>query len=403
MSVDTLPPLPSYDDVQVVVPAPGAGPGNWAGAASAVLVDGTFWLTWRVRRPLTEGRGVSVVVARSADGVTFEEVAECRPRGVRLRVVRAAGAGAGARASAGGSTSRARPPAPSTGGSTASPPRRRRSCPPASAGWCCPATTGSRSRTRSSSPRRRADGWGMWLCCHPLTDAGHEDRMTTRLLTSPDGLAWTDRGEVLAGRPGALGRPRRPGDDGARRRPARGAVRRPRRRRLQLVRDDRRRPLGRRAAGRRRRATRSPRRTPTARGATPPPCRCPTAAPASTSRPRAPTARTTWSRWSADGVALSAGWRSSNEPFGSRWRASRRSPAPVSSDEQPDVVGEVRGPAARAAPASAAGAGVVAGRSAARPAARSPGARPPAARTGPAGRRPGPPGRATVGRHPGAT
>ena len=65
MSVDTLPPLPSYDDVQVVVPAPGAGPGNWAGAASAVLVDGTFWLTYRVRRPLTEGRGVSVVVARS--------------------------------------------------------------------------------------------------------------------------------------------------------------------------------------------------------------------------------------------------------------------------------------------------------------------------------------------------
>ena len=42
----------------------------------------------------------------------------------------------------------------------------------------------------------------MWLCCHPLTDAGHEDRMTTRLLTSPDGLDWTDRGEVLAGRPG---------------------------------------------------------------------------------------------------------------------------------------------------------------------------------------------------------
>ncbi|MFC6343740.1 hypothetical protein ACFP8W_17275, partial [Nocardioides hankookensis] len=74
MSVDTLPPLPSYDDVQVVVPAPGAGPGNWAGAASAVLVDGSFWLTYRVRRPLTEGRGVSVVVARSADGVHFEQV-----------------------------------------------------------------------------------------------------------------------------------------------------------------------------------------------------------------------------------------------------------------------------------------------------------------------------------------
>ena len=68
--------LPSYDDVTVVVPAPGDGPGNWAGAASAVLVDGTFWLTWRVRRPLTAGRGVTVVVARSDDGERFETVAE---------------------------------------------------------------------------------------------------------------------------------------------------------------------------------------------------------------------------------------------------------------------------------------------------------------------------------------
>ena len=42
MSVDTLLPLPSYDDVRVVVPAPDSGPDNWAGAASAVLVDGTF-------------------------------------------------------------------------------------------------------------------------------------------------------------------------------------------------------------------------------------------------------------------------------------------------------------------------------------------------------------------------
>ena len=46
------------------------------------------------------------------------------------------------------------------------------------------------------------ESWQMWLCCHPLADAGHEDRMTTRRLTSADGLQWTDRGEVLAGRPG---------------------------------------------------------------------------------------------------------------------------------------------------------------------------------------------------------
>ena len=75
MTVDTLP-LPTYDGADVVVPAPDTGPGNWSGAASAVLVDGTFWLTYRVRRPLTEGRGVAVVVARSDDGVAFEPVAE---------------------------------------------------------------------------------------------------------------------------------------------------------------------------------------------------------------------------------------------------------------------------------------------------------------------------------------
>jgi hypothetical protein len=45
-------------------------------------------------------------------------------------------------------------------------------------------------------------GWEMWLCCHPLDHAGHEDRMTSRRLTSVDGLDWIDQGEVLAGRPG---------------------------------------------------------------------------------------------------------------------------------------------------------------------------------------------------------
>src|SRR3954471_15161506 len=68
--------LPSFEDATVVVPAPGTEPGNWSGAASAVLVDGIYWLTYRVRRPIREGRGVSVVVARSEDGEHFVTVAE---------------------------------------------------------------------------------------------------------------------------------------------------------------------------------------------------------------------------------------------------------------------------------------------------------------------------------------
>jgi hypothetical protein len=200
MSVETLPPVPSYDDgARVVVPAPDAGPGNWAGAASAVLVDGTFWLTYRVRRPLTEGRGVSVVVARSADGVCFEKVAEVHRESF-------------------GCESFERPvlvPVPDVGW------RLYLSCAtPGSKHWWVDSLT---ARTPEQLPwgerrvvlpgddrvavkdpvvEQTADGWRMWLCCHPLTEAGHEDRMTTRLLTSDDGLTWADHGEVLAGRPG---------------------------------------------------------------------------------------------------------------------------------------------------------------------------------------------------------
>lgn len=68
--------LPSSDGATVVVPAPDIGAGNWAGGASAVLHEGVFWLTYRVRRPIMAGRGVSVVVARSEDGERFETVAE---------------------------------------------------------------------------------------------------------------------------------------------------------------------------------------------------------------------------------------------------------------------------------------------------------------------------------------
>jgi hypothetical protein len=198
MTVDVLP-LPSYDDVQVVVPAPGVGPGNWAGAASAVLVDGTYWLTYRVRRPHTEGRGVSVVVASSPDGVTFEEIAVVNREAF-------------------GCESFERPvlvPVPGVGW------RLYLSCAtPDSKHWWVDSLTAATPADLPSGERRivlpgdeqvavkdpvveqTRDGWRMWLCCHPLTDVGHEDRMTTRLLTSPDGLDWTDRGEVLAGRPG---------------------------------------------------------------------------------------------------------------------------------------------------------------------------------------------------------
>ncbi|WP_127480191.1 hypothetical protein [Nocardioides pantholopis] len=199
MTADTLA-LPTYDDARVVVPAPAAGPGNWAGAASAVLHEGVFWLTWRVRRPLTDGRGVSVVVARSVDGERFEPVVEVRREAF-------------------GAESFERPVlVPLPGGGW----RLYLSCAtPGSKHWWVDSLTaasveglplGERrivlpgdERTAVKDPviLRREHGWDMWLCCHPLTETGAEDRMTTRHLTSDDGLRWTDRGEVLVGRPGS--------------------------------------------------------------------------------------------------------------------------------------------------------------------------------------------------------
>ena len=54
---------------------PGDGYGFWAGGPSAVFHDGQYWLAYRLRRPVSEGRGYANVVARSVDGVRFETVA----------------------------------------------------------------------------------------------------------------------------------------------------------------------------------------------------------------------------------------------------------------------------------------------------------------------------------------
>jgi hypothetical protein len=199
MTAVVLPSPPSFDGAELVVPAPGSGPGNWAGAASAVLVDGTFWLTWRNRRPLAAGRGVTVSIARSEDGVDFESVAEVsrdqfdcesleRPvlvplpeGGWRLYVSCATW---GSKHWWVDSLTAATPEEIATGDRQV--------------------VLAGDEHTAVKDPVITVDesGWEMWLCCHPLTEPGHEDRMTTRRLTSSDGLTWTDRGEVLAGRPG---------------------------------------------------------------------------------------------------------------------------------------------------------------------------------------------------------
>lgn len=178
---------------------PSTGPGSWAGAPSALLVDGTFWLAYRLRRPVGQGRGYHNVVARSADGVTFETVATVHKETF-------------------GAESLERPTLVVT------PDGRWRlyvSCStPTTYHWRVDLVEAdtpeglSRGTVRTVLPGsaamavkdpvivRGSGRWHLWASCHPLTDLRHTDRMTTEYATSDDGIEWGWQGTALTGRRG---------------------------------------------------------------------------------------------------------------------------------------------------------------------------------------------------------
>jgi hypothetical protein len=192
-------PLPGDGQAVVAVPAPGAGPGYWAGASCAALDgEGGFVVAYRLRHG-HDGND-ETVVARSDDGERLTTVATLDE-------------------SAFGAQGMERPALVRT----------------ETGGWrlyvCC-ATRDSKhwwidaleaddleglaaaaprtvfagdERTGVKDPLvRRADGrWEAWICCHPLDEPGAEDRMSSAYATSDDGLSWKWHGTVLAGRPGS--------------------------------------------------------------------------------------------------------------------------------------------------------------------------------------------------------
>lgn len=196
----TEPPIPDYDRSVTAVAAPGDGPGHWAGAPSATWVDGVYYLAYRLRRPVGDGRGYAVVVARSDDGVRFEPLTVLERQQF-------------------GAASLERPalvPKPDGGW------RLYLSCAtPGSAHWWIealdaadPAGFDATDRmtvlpgddsTGVKDPVVRCDGgrWQMWVCCHPLDVPDATDRMHSRHATSDDGVTWTWGQVVLSGRPGS--------------------------------------------------------------------------------------------------------------------------------------------------------------------------------------------------------
>jgi hypothetical protein len=189
-------PLPSSG--VVAVPAPGAGPGYWAGAPCAVLDgEGGFVIGYRVRNG-HDGND-QTVVARSDDGERFTTVATIDESDF-------------------GAMGMERPALARTDDGR----WRLWVCcaTPDSAHWwidvleaASPEGLGS-AEPRPAFPgderigvkdpvvKRFEGGWQAWICCHLLDVPGEEDRMNTAYATSADGLSWEWRGVVLDGRPG---------------------------------------------------------------------------------------------------------------------------------------------------------------------------------------------------------
>ncbi|HET8951202.1 MAG TPA: hypothetical protein VFN44_11850 [Solirubrobacteraceae bacterium] len=181
------------------MPAPAAGPGNWAGAPSAAPdPGGGLVVAYRVRT--SARRGGAVVLARSADGERLDPVAELGKDRF-------------------GAESLERPALVRLGGGGW---RLYLSCatPGSKHWWICALDAAAPEALADAEPRnvfggddrtgvkdavirRRGGAWHAWICCHPLEEPGEEDRMSTVHATSADGLDWTCHGTVLEGRPGA--------------------------------------------------------------------------------------------------------------------------------------------------------------------------------------------------------
>jgi hypothetical protein len=193
-------PVPTGKNATLVVGAPGAEPGHWAGAPSAVRYDGIFYLAYRLRRPVGEGRGYANVVARSADGVVFEDC--CTICSEEL-----------------GAESLERPAiirGPDGSWrlyvSVATPGTKHwrvdvlEADDPAAfyAAAAMTVLSGNSDVGVKDPVILYADGgWHLWATCHPLERWDDADRMSTCYATSRDGLIWNWQGTALAPRAGS--------------------------------------------------------------------------------------------------------------------------------------------------------------------------------------------------------
>jgi hypothetical protein len=190
---------PSPELSVVAIEPPGTEPGTWSGAPSAVRDGDEIILAYRLRRPIGQGRGYAVAIARSADGVHFETIQVITRDEMDTESLE-------------------RPALVQTAAGTW---RLYLSC----ATWGTqhwrvelleaksPDAFDARQRTvvlpgdavtavKDPVIINRDDAWHLWASVHPLDDPDSTDRMTTDYATSPDGIDWTWQGHALTPRPG---------------------------------------------------------------------------------------------------------------------------------------------------------------------------------------------------------
>ncbi len=201
--------MPGAGEPVVAVPAPGAGPGWWAGAPAAALDDdGSILLAYRVRNG-HDGND-QTVVARSADGVSFETLVVLdeshfdamyveRPSFVRtrrrlaaVRVLRD-------------------PDSRRRGGSARSTRRPSRAWPTAEVVTAFAPDLDYAVKDPIVRRGRRAVG-GVGLLPPPRHPGRGGPHVLPLRGVSRDGLDWEWQSTVMSGTPGHLGRPRRPAD-----------------------------------------------------------------------------------------------------------------------------------------------------------------------------------------------
>ncbi|WP_344580946.1 hypothetical protein [Nonomuraea roseoviolacea] len=190
-------PSPERSVAAIVPEAPGAG--HWVGAPSAVAHDGLIHLAYRLRRPIGEGRGHAVVVARSTDGERFEPLltitreemdAESLERPTLVRL--ADGRWRLYLSCATHGTKHWRVEVLEADDPASFDPAGRVTVLPGD----------PKTGVKDPVIARHGGTWHLWASCHPLADPDEADQMVTDYATSDDGLTWTWQGTALSGRPG---------------------------------------------------------------------------------------------------------------------------------------------------------------------------------------------------------